>query len=140
VPDVMLEPDTLSAPEQRFVRSLDGQLTAFRDVMTSYALELRRDGVVRSQTFQVSPAMRDEVRRRLAGRGVRMADSTYGGGARIVDQQLGYEVARYVFGPDLERRRRISDDRQIGQAATLLRGASTPGALVGLAGVAPRSH
>lgn len=140
VPDVMLPPDTLSIAEQQFVRSLDGQLTAFRDVMTSYALELRHDGAIRSPMFQVSQAMRDEVRRRLAGRGVRLEDSTFVGGTRIVDQQLGYEVARYLFGPDLERRRRISDDRQIGQAVTLLRGASTPGALLGLAGTAASPH
>ena len=136
VPDVMLEPDTLTTGEQRFVQSLDGQLTAFRDAMTAYALELRRGGSVRSAAFQVDQAMRDEVRRRLEARGVRMADSTYDGGARIVDQQLGYEVARYAFGPDVERRRRITDDRQIGQAVALLRGASTPGALLGLAGPA----
>jgi carboxyl-terminal processing protease len=139
IPDVRLEPDTLSSPEQRFVQSLDGQLAAFRDVMTSYALDLRHGGAIRSTAFQVSQAMRDEVRKRLAARGVRMADSTFGGGARIVDQQLGYEVARYVFGADLERRRRITDDRQIGQAAALLRGASTPGALLGLAGTAGRA-
>ncbi|MFL5516278.1 MAG: hypothetical protein ACJ8DJ_08980, partial [Gemmatimonadales bacterium] len=114
-------------------------LAAFRDVMTSYALDLRHGGAIRSTAFQVSQAMRDEVRKRLAARGVRMADSTFGGGARIVDQQLGYEVARYVFGADLERRRRITDDRQIGQAAALLRGASTPGALLGLAGTAGRA-
>ncbi len=141
VPDVVLAPDTLSSPEQRFVQQLDGQLTAFRDVMTGYALELRHGGSVRSETFQVDQAMRTEVRKRLEARGVRMADSTYDGGARIVDQQLGYEVARYSFGPDLERRRRLSDDRQIGQAVALLRGASTPNALLGLAGAgAPGNH
>jgi hypothetical protein len=102
--------------------------------MTAYALELRREGSVRAAAFQVDQPMRDEVRRRLEVRRVRMADSTYGGGARIVDQQLGYEVARYALGPDFERRRRVTDDAQIGQAVALLRHASTPGALLGLAG------
>jgi carboxyl-terminal processing protease len=132
VPDVALEPDTLSSAEQRFVQALDGRLTAFRDVMTGYALELRRAGAARSEAFEVSQAMRDEVRRRLDSHGVRMADSTFAGAARIVDQQLGYEVARYVLGPEAERRQRVADDRQIGQAVELLRQAPTPGALLGL--------
>ena len=141
VPDVVLEPDTLSSAEQRFVQALAGQLTAFRDVMTGYALELRRAGAVRSAAFEVSQAMREEVRRRLDARGVRMADSTFAGAARVVDQQLGYEVVRYVLGPDAERRRRVVDDRQIGQAVELLREAPTPSALLGLAGPAPaRPH
>ncbi len=63
----------------------------------------------------------------------------YRGGAEIVDQQLGYEVARYVFGPVAERRRRVADDPQIGQAVALIRRAPTPGALLGLAG-ASASH
>jgi hypothetical protein len=106
----------------------------------TYALELRREGTVRSEEFRVDQVMRDEVRHRLAARGVRMADSTFHGGANIVDQQLGYEVARYVFGPGAERRRRVADDRQIGQAVALLRRAPTPSALLGLTGMAARPH
>jgi hypothetical protein len=70
-----------------------------------------------------------------------MADSTFRGGTKILDQQLGYEVARYVFGPAAERRRRVSDDPQIGRAVELLRQATTPSALLGLAsGAATRAH
>ena len=68
--------------------------------------------------------MRDEVRQRLAARGVQMADSTFAAGTKILEQQLGYEVARYVFGPAAERRRRVTDDPQIGQAVALLRQAA----------------
>ena len=81
--------------------------------------------------------MRDEVRRRLEARGIRLADSTFNAGAILVDQQLGYEVARYVFGPAAERRRRAADDRQVGRAMALLRRAETPSALLGLAGIRP---
>ncbi|HET7426521.1 MAG TPA: hypothetical protein VFJ50_05745, partial [Gemmatimonadales bacterium] len=117
--------------------ALNGQLDAFRDVITAYALELRRSDVVSSESFQVSQAMRDEVRARLAARGVRMADSTYAAGSTILSQQLAYEVARYRFGQGAERRRRVSDDPQIGRAAELLRQASTPSALLGLASARP---
>ncbi len=137
VPDVRLEPDTLTTVEQHFTLALDGRLPVFRDVVTAFALELRKDGRARTEDFAVDAAMRGEIRRRLEARGVRMADSTYRGGERIVDQQLGYEVARYTFGPAAERRRRVADDRQIGRAVALLRRISTPGALLGLAGGSP---
>lgn len=134
IPDVLLEPDTLSTREQRFARALDGKLPVFRDVLTAYALELRRDGAVRSEAFRIEPGMRDEVKRRLERRGLRLADTTFRGGARIVDQQLGYEMTRYVFGAAAERRRRVADAREIGQAVALVRGATPPGALLGAAG------
>jgi hypothetical protein len=77
--------------------------------------------------------MRTEFRHRLEAGGVHLADSTFTGGEQIVDQQLGYELARYVFGPAAERRRRAQDDRQIGEAVILLRQAQTPSALLDLA-------
>ncbi|HUR96306.1 MAG TPA: S41 family peptidase [Gemmatimonadales bacterium] len=134
VPDVQLAADTLTTAEQLFAQALEGQLPAFRDVLTGYALELRAGGAVAAETFTVERGMREEVRRRLAARGIRMADSTYNGGTRILDQQLGYEIARYVFGAAAERRRRVADDGEIGQAVALLRQVETPGALLGLAG------
>jgi carboxyl-terminal processing protease len=133
VPDVMLKPDTFPTAEQGFARALDGRLAAFRDAVNATALEIRRRGVVRAEGFVVDQAMREEVRRRLGERGVRLADSTFRSGEQIVEQQLGYEVARYVFGPAAERRRRVADDRQIREAVALLRQVQTPQALLGLA-------
>jgi carboxyl-terminal processing protease len=133
VPDVVLAPDTLTTAESVFAQSLGGQVPAFRDVLTAYALELRKAGGVGSERFEVSSAMRAEVARRLRERGVAIADSVFEGGSRIVGQQLGYEIARYTFGADAERRRRAAEDGQVLQAIDLVRGTSTPGALLGLA-------
>jgi carboxyl-terminal processing protease len=133
VPDVMLAPDTFTTAEQGFARALDGRLAAFRDAVNATALEIRRRGTVRAEGFVVDQAMREEVRRRLEERGVHLPDSTFRSGEQIVEQQLGYEVARYVFGPTAERRRRVADDRQIGTALALLRQVQTPQALLGLA-------
>ena len=140
VPDVVLDPDTLTTAEQRFSQALDGRLVAFRDVLNAYALDLRRSGRITTEAFSIERGMRAELKRRLEGQGLRMSDSLYAGGSKIVDQQLGYEVARYAFGPAAERRRRVTDDPQIGQAVALLRQAATPGALLGLAGAAPADH
>ena len=137
VPDVLLDPDTLTTGEQHFSQALEGKVAAFRDVLNAYALELRRSGAITSENFAIAREMRSEVRRRLQAQGVSMADSLFAAGSTIIDQQLGYEVARYAFGPAAERRRRVGDDPQIGQAVALLRQAETPGALLGLAGTVP---
>jgi carboxyl-terminal processing protease len=133
VPDVRLDPDTLTTPEQTFGRALEGKVGVFRDALTATALEIRRGGAIGSESFAVEEPMLEAFRRQLEQRGVHLADSTYRGGETIVRQQLGYELARYVFGAAAERRRRVSDDRQIGEAVDLLHEAQTPSALLGLA-------
>jgi carboxyl-terminal processing protease len=137
VPDVLLKPDTFTTAEQGFGRALDGQLAIFRDAINATALDVRRRGAVHSENFVVDEAMRNEVRQKLDAGGVRLADSTFRSGEHLIDQQLGYELARYLFGPTAERRRRVRDDRQIGQAVALLRQAQTPSALLGLASAPP---
>ena len=136
VPDVLLRPDTLSTPEQRFARALEGQVPVFRDVLTAYALELRRSQRLPNADFAVTAEMRSDVRRRLEAKGVTIADSTFDGGDRILGEQLGYEIARYRFGQDGERRRRVQEDVQVKEAVALLRAAATPQALLGMAGPA----
>jgi carboxyl-terminal processing protease len=132
VPDVVLHPDTLDGPETVFANALDGHVALFRDMLTAYALDLRKAGTVSSEAFTVTPAMCEEIRRRLAEHGVVLADSVYAGGERVVSEQLGYEVARYVFGPAAERRRRVVGDDEVQQAVALLRGTTSPQALLGL--------
>ena len=133
IPDILLKPDTLSTSEQDFARALAGQVSLFRDVLTAYALELRRSHRLPDPDFVVTPRMREEVRQRLVARGVTVADSTFDAGERILDQQLGYEIARYQFGQEGEERRRVREDTQVREAVALLRTAATPQALLGMA-------
>jgi carboxyl-terminal processing protease len=140
VPDVRLEPDTLTSKEQLFARALEGQVSGYRDVITAYALQLRSSQQVRSESFEITPVMRQEIRRLLQQHGIGVADSVFGGGSQLIDQQLAYEIARYRFGPAAERRRRVADDPQIRQAVALLRNAPTPRALLGMATVPAPGH
>ena len=141
VPDVVFGSDALSAPESLFARALDGHVSEFRDALTACALDLRKAGSVTSESFTVTPEMRAEVRRRLGALGVSLDDSVYAGGARLVGEQLGYEIARYVFGPVAERRRRVLGDDEVQRAVALLRGTTSPQALLGLgAPAADRPH
>jgi hypothetical protein len=68
----------------------------------------------------------------LADRGVALADRVVAGGEEVVSEQLGYEVALYVFGASAERRRRVVGDTEEQQAVALLRGTTSPQALLGL--------
>ncbi len=136
VPDLVIRPDTLTDGERQFAAALGSKFGEYRDVLTSYALQLKNERSVSSEDFRVTPAMRAEVLRRLRAKGVEMSDETFAKGGSLVDQQLSYEIARYVFGRPSEFRRRARDDRQMQAALSLLRRAQNPKDLLALAAAA----
>jgi carboxyl-terminal processing protease len=131
-PDVFVAADTFTVAERNFVRGLGNKIPAFRDALTSYALELKANHLVAREDFQVTPQMVDEVVRRMRAHAT-LADSLVNGGRGLIAQELGYETARYVFGRPAEFRRRVHDDRQIQQGLTFVHRARTPQDLVSLA-------
>jgi hypothetical protein len=88
---------------------------------------------VRSEDFAVTAAMRQQIYERLKQKGVDLTPEEFNQGGRLVDQQVGYQIARYVFGRQAEFRRQARDDRQMQTALDLLRKADTPKELLGLA-------
>lgn len=132
-PDVSVRADTLTDTEKEFARTLGGNIPAYRDVLTSYALELKGQNVIKSTSFQVTPAMRAELLRRLRARNVQLPDALWEGASGLVSDQLSYEVTRYVFGRPAEFARRVSDDVQVKRAQELLNRARSPKELLALA-------
>ena len=132
-PDLFVAADTLTTAERSFARGLGGKYPVFRDVLTSYALELKGSNRLRDAAFPVTDAMVDEVLRRLQGRGVEIAADLVAGARSLTGQELAYEGTRYGFGRTAELRRRMGDDPQIQQALTLARRARTPQELLALA-------
>ena len=133
VPDLVVRPDTLSTGEREFGRALGSNVPAYRDAITSYALELKRTKGVTAENFRVTPEMRQEIYQRLRGKGVDISPAVFAGAHALIDEQLGYEVARYLFGRPAEFRRRSLDDDQLQTAFGLLRKAQTPRELMGVA-------
>jgi carboxyl-terminal processing protease len=133
VPDIVTRYDTLTEAERDFVKALGTDLPVYRGVITSYALEQKSARAVPNENFTVTPAMRQQVYQRLKQKGVQLSPEEFKQGGRLVDQQIGYELARYVFGKSAEFRRRAVDDRQMQTALDLLRKAGTPKELLGLA-------
>ena len=132
-PDLVVVGDTLTTAEREFTRALGARIPVYRDVVTSYALELKAKNTLTDPRFTVTPAMVDEVLRRLGAKGVTVPAAAAQGGRPLIAQTLGYETARYVFGRDAEFRRRMSDDPQVQRALTLARQAKSPKELLTLA-------
>ncbi|NNG14869.1 MAG: S41 family peptidase, partial [Gemmatimonadales bacterium] len=98
VPDVIVTADTLSEEEQAFFSQLGANLPAYRDALTSIALELKNSGANLSNGFAVTPGMLAQVRERMTSRDVSVDLDVFQGAQEIIGQQLGYEIARYVIG------------------------------------------
>jgi carboxyl-terminal processing protease len=133
VPDIVMRPDSTTPGERAFIEAIGAKVQEYRDVLTTYALDLKRDRAVSSEDFTITPAMRSEVVERLRRKGVVLTPEVVAQSGRLLEQNLSYEIARYVFGRPAEFRRRARDDRQMQTALELLRKASTPAALLGLA-------
>jgi carboxyl-terminal processing protease len=138
-PDVVVGSDTVTDAEREFARALGSQIPVYRDVLTSYALDLKVQGVVKDPAFQVTPAMRGELQRRLRGKNVTVSDSLWTGVRKLVDQGFAYEVTHYVFGKSQEFQRRAADDVQVQAAIDLLRRAHSPKELIALGSTSSES-
>src|SRR5437899_2520931 len=136
-PDLFVAPDTFTTPERAFVKGLGNKIPTYWDVRTAYALEIKTSGRVKSPDFTVTPDMADEVIRRLRARSIALPDSVVAGARNVITQDLGYEIARYVFGRPAEVRRQREEDRQVRAALGLARRAKSPQDLLALGALHP---
>ncbi len=121
-PDV-ISADTLAAPENvALMRALGGNVGSFHDALASYALMVKANGAVKSPDFVVTPAMLQDIYRRMVERGADIPLAVYNDAAPLVSRLLAYEIERYVFGADAEFRRKASDDKTLIAAQRLLAG------------------
>jgi carboxyl-terminal processing protease len=121
-PDVVVQPDTLSMPEQQFLKAITPKSQEFYITLYNYSMELK-DKV--HPDFVVTPAWRDELYRRLTAAGVPIDKKLYVDATPEVDRVLGDRVARFAFGDSTAKRRELSDDNQLVRAVDLLRKGTT---------------
>ncbi len=133
VPDLVIRPDSLTAGERDFAKALGNGLPQYRDALTTIALEAKKTHGVKTESFKVTPEMRQQVYQRLRAKDIQITPAVFNGAGNLIDEQLGYEIARYVFGRPAEFRRRAAQDLQMQTAIGLLRKAQTPKQLLGLA-------
>ena len=124
-PDVIAGDSTIPLAEGNFMRALGEKASHFRDAVTDYALYLKGTGSITSPDFTVTPAMRDEVWKRMRSRGIDIPRSVYDEAEPLVSRVIAFDIARYVFGGDAEFRRRASVDKPLQKALELAHGART---------------
>jgi carboxyl-terminal processing protease len=124
-PDVIAGDSTTPLLEANLIRALGAKAGQFRDAVTDYALYLKATGGVASLDFVVTPAMREEVWRRMRARGIDIPRTVYDEAEPLVSRVVGFDIARYVFGGEAEFRRRAAADKPLQKALELARGAKS---------------
>ena len=120
VPDLRVGDTTVPIENLAFQRALGNKTGQFRDALASYALAAKAARSIQTIDFAVTPAMLDDIYRRMTARDVTVPRSTYDSASALVGRLLSYEIARYVFGTDGYFRRRASNDRVIETAQHVL--------------------
>jgi carboxyl-terminal processing protease len=116
-PDVIVQDDTLTTAEQQLFKSLSPKFPDFSTVLLDYALELSRQV---PKDFQVQPAWRDELRRRIEARGIKVDPQQWDAGSRWVGQQLERYVVRYAVGDSAAKRRELQFDAPLRRAIDMM--------------------
>jgi carboxyl-terminal processing protease len=138
-PDRVVSPDTLTAGEQAFAVALGRRVPEYRAALTAFALDVKGRNALTDSTFRVTPAMRTQLIRDMRKRGIDLPDSIFAGAGQLLDEQLGDEIARYVFSRQAEIGRQLARDRQVREAIALLQRAKSPAELFTLAAQAEKS-
>ena len=130
VPDVLVSGRVVSKHDKALQEALGANVPKFRDAMVDYAIALKTSRGVSSPDFEVTPAMRDELYRRLRARGIVLDRAVYDSGQTLVNRALAGQITRFVFGTQAEYARTLREDTDLAKARELLRGATTPDQLV----------
>lgn len=130
VPDVEVATLSATKTDRALQAALGAKVPQFRDAMVDYALSLKASRRVTDSDFVVTPAMRDELYRRLQARRIVVPRAVYDSAAPLLTRALGSQIARYVFGPRAEAARGLREDPTLSKALELLQGVDTPKALL----------
>ena len=130
VPDVVVPSRVASKYEKALQEALGANVPKFRDAIVDYAIALKASRSVSSPDFEVTPAMRDELYRRLQSRGIVVERAVFDSAQTAVNPALGTQITRFVFGTQAEYARALREDATLAKARELLRDAPTPAELV----------
>jgi carboxyl-terminal processing protease len=121
LPDLTVRSAPRSEGERSLLMALGEDQGLFRGVLADFAANLKKTHPPKFQSFRITEDMRNQVYERLQQVGVDLARPVYDNASGYVDDQLGYEITRAVFGPIAEARRRAWADHQMSTAVRLLR-------------------
>jgi carboxyl-terminal processing protease len=129
-PDLIVTDSAAARQLRVFQAALGRKVGQFRDAVTDYALSLKGRREIAGPKFVVTPTMLDELWKRMVARGVDIPRMTYDDSSQLVSQLLAYDIARFVFGPEAEFRRRVAADKAIAVALELATGVTSEAAML----------
>lgn len=135
-PDIIVQSDTLSTPEQTLRRALLPHYAKYQAHVAAVAE--RQKGKVKPD-FAVDPTWREEVYRLLQADTVKIDKAVWDAGASDVDRFIEDRVAKIAYGDTLVRRRNLKDDNQLRRAMELMRKGTTQKDLFTAAAAMPQS-
>jgi carboxyl-terminal processing protease len=130
VPDVVVPSHVTTKADSALQTALGAKVVQFRNTVVDYAISLKASRTITSPDFVVTPAMRDELYKRMQARGMSVDRALFDGADSLVTRALTSQITRFVFGPQAEFARQLRQDADIATARELLRGATTPAALM----------
>jgi len=125
LPDLTVRTSLRSDGERMLGNALGDDLERFHSAVAGYAADLRANGSVTDEAFQITPVMREGLFARLQEEGINLSRDTFESALPYVDEQLGYEIARELFGTESVVRRQAKADRQLQAALRIVRGSRT---------------
>ncbi|MEP6690831.1 MAG: S41 family peptidase [Gemmatimonadaceae bacterium] len=130
-PDVIVNPDTLTTPEQDFFKAAIGpKLPTFRTTLYQYALELKP---TTQPNFTMKAEWRDEIFRRLVAVKVTTDRAAFDKAQPTIDRFFTDYLSELAFGKAAAFQRRIPEDAQLKKALELLNKGHTQKELLSLA-------
>ena len=129
-PDVIIKPDTISTPEQEFLKTLGAKYGEFYNTVYGFARDNK--GKVKPD-FVVTQAWRDDLYARLQKADVEVERKLYDAAEPLVNRWIEQRLASLAFGDSLAFRRNIDDDRQLLTALDYLKKGRTQRELLALA-------
>lgn len=129
-PDVIIPADTLTTAEQELLKVLSPKAAEFQTALLDYALELSKQV---PKDAEPGKAWRDELRRRLAERDVKVDSTVWENGRRWLDQELERFVVRYAQGDSAVARRQLDNDPVLQKAIEMMNRGQTQRDLFNLA-------
>jgi carboxyl-terminal processing protease len=124
-PDIVVADSAASVASLTLSRAVGSKANEFRDALVAYAMALRASGEIKRPDFTVTPQMRAELLRRVAERKVVIDSGTARVAGAVIDRMLSQQIARYVFGTDVEFRRQLETDPVVKRAYQILSKAYT---------------
>ncbi len=117
MPDLEVEPDTLTTNEQELIKVLLARSPDFSVTVFDLAEELKGDV---ARDFVVRPEWRTELYDRLVAKGIEIDRPLFDAGSTYIDRVLLDRIGRLAFGEAFVKERDAEHDAQLMKAAEVI--------------------